>query len=165
MAKLETEYKQVILIREDLEMSPGKLAVQTNHATAMSIWKARRDAINEWIKGCIKVIVLGVPDAYELVDLDYQLKGTGLPHFLVTDLGVTEFGKPEITALGIGPAKSSEINKFTGKYKLYQPNIDWLKETYGENVLGEQDIMQLVKKSRKKEQEAFAETKKLLKSD
>ena len=93
-------------------------------------------------------------DAYELVDLDYQLKGSGLPHFLVTDLGVTEFGEPTITALGIGPAKSSEINKFTSKYNLYKPNEKFLVETFGEKVMEEQDVMDMIKEARAKKFES-----------
>jgi PTH2 family peptidyl-tRNA hydrolase len=148
MSKLNSDYKQVILIREDLEMSPGKLGVQVNHATAMGMYNAPKSNIDGWVKGCIKVILLGVPDSYELVDLDYQLKGSGLPHFLVTDLGVTEFGEPTITALGIGPAESSEINKFTSKYNLYQPNEKFLVERFGHEILENQDVMELIKKER-----------------
>lgn len=166
LEKLKSEYKQVILLDESLEMSPGKLAVQINHATAMSMWKARTYAVNEWIKGCIKVIILGVPDTYELVDLDYRLKATGIPHFLVTDLGVTEFGKPKITSLGIGPAKSSEINKFTSKYKLYKPNVKWLEDQYGAGILdSNQDIMELIKNARAEGEEAFSCLKKFLEEE
>lgn len=144
---LETEYKFVMLIRKDLPMSPGKLAVQASHATAKAMMRANKDAISQWNRQGIKTIILEVPDAYELVMLDYELDETDLARFLVTDLGITEFGKPEITSMGI-LGLSDKIDEFTKDYKLFKPNAEFL-ERY--NIEGEhvQDVMDYVTKKRK----------------
>lgn len=149
--KLKTEYKHVILIREDLPMSMGKLGVQVHHASVKSMRKANEQVVKKWNEQCIKTILLGVPDDYELVDLYYQLDESNLPFFLAIDLGVTEFGKPTITALGIGPGTSDEIDKYTSQYNLYKPNEDFLKEHF--NIDGEQvqDVMKYVEDKRKEE--------------
>jgi len=44
----------------------------------------------------------------------------GVPHFVVVDSGCANFfdGQPTITALGIGPAKRSEVKTIIGRFKL-----------------------------------------------
>jgi PTH2 family peptidyl-tRNA hydrolase len=146
---LKTEYKHVILVREDLPMSMGKFGVQIHHASVKSMKRASAEAVKRWNEQCIKTILLAVPDAYELVDLDYQLdERDDIPNFLVIDLGVTEFGEPTITSMGIGPAESDKIDEFTSKYGLYKPNEEFLKENFqidGEQV---QDVMKFIEKKR-----------------
>lgn len=165
MSKIKSEVKHVILVREDLEMSPGKLAVQIHHASIKSYQKAPGYIKKMFDEGCIKTIILGVPDAYELVNLDYKLDATNLSHFLVIDLGVTEFtdpellkeGKaiPEITTLGI-IGKSKDLNKFTAKYSLYKPDEEHLEKAF--NVKKDtQDVMKTIDKRRA---EKFGKTEK-----
>ena len=151
VASKYTEVKQVILVRSDLEMSMGKCSIQIHHAAIKSARKADKEIVKKWHRDCIKTIILEVPDDYELVDLYYRLDESGLPFFLAIDLGVTEFGKPTITALGIGPAISEDIDKYTSQYKLYKPNEEFLEENY--NIDGEQtqDVMEYVKEKRSKE--------------
>lgn len=124
---MKEDYKQVILVRNDLPMTPGKLAVQINHATAMAVMRAGVKARERWMKNAIKVVIVGVDTLEEMVELDYKLEAErGIPHFLATDLGVTEFEGATQTALAIGPAPAKAINKFTAKYNLFS---DYPKET------------------------------------
>lgn len=117
---MKEDYKQVILVRNDLPMTPGKLAVQINHATAMAVMRAGVKARERWMKNAIKVVIVGVDTLEEMVELDYKLEAErGIPHFLATDLGVTEFEGATQTALAIGPAPAKAINKFTAKYNLF----------------------------------------------
>jgi PTH2 family peptidyl-tRNA hydrolase len=114
------DYKQVILIRKDLEMSRGKLAVQINHATAMAVMRADRKTQERWMQNGIKVVIVGIDTLEEMVELDYKLQAErSIPHFMATDLGTTEFNRPEITALAVGPAPAKMINKYTSKYDIF----------------------------------------------
>ena len=144
--KLETEVKLVILIREDLPMSPGKFAVQVTHATSKAMMRASDEIIDKWNEQCIKTIILAVPDSYELVNLEYKLDNTGIAHYLVTDLGITEFGEPTITSMGI-LGESDKIDEYTKDYKLFKPNEEFL-ERY--NIDGEQtqDVMKWIEEKR-----------------
>lgn len=146
--KLNSEYKIVILIRKDLKMSMGKFAVQISHATAKAMMESNKEIVDKWNEGCIKTIILEVPDAYELVDLDYKLDNSELSHYLVADLGVTEFGEPTITCLGI-LGESELIDNFTSNYKLYEPNKEFLEENYGlEDGTQVQDVMKHIENKR-----------------
>jgi peptidyl-tRNA hydrolase len=147
--KLKSDVKLVILVRKDLSMSPGKFAVQVSHATAKAMMGASNEIVDKWNKDCIKTIVLEAPDSYTLVDLDYKLDTTSLSKFLVIDLGVTEFGAPEITSMGI-LGDSHIIDMYTQDYKLYKPNTKFLEENYGlEDGTVVQDVMKHVEKNRK----------------
>jgi peptidyl-tRNA hydrolase len=101
-------------------MSPGKLAVQINHATAMAVMRADRKVQERWMKNGIKVVIVGIDTLEEMIELDYKLQAErSIPHFMATDLGTTEFNEPQITALAIGPAPAKKINKYTSKYDLF----------------------------------------------
>ena len=66
------EFKQCIVIREDLKLSPGKLAVQVAHAAVMAVERAEkmdRSPVSEWKAEGQKKVVLkapGVPDLFRL---------------------------------------------------------------------------------------------------
>ena len=41
-------YKQVIVVRKDLKLSPGKMSVQVAHASVESLWKADGKIASKW---------------------------------------------------------------------------------------------------------------------
>jgi PTH2 family peptidyl-tRNA hydrolase len=141
---MKEDYKQVILVRKDLPMSPGKLAVQINHATAMAVMRAGTKAKERWMKNAIKVVIVEVDTLEEMVELDYKLEAErGIPHYLATDLGVTEFEGATQTALAIGPAPAKKINRFTSKYSLF---TDYPKETVKGGIANVQEAVEEVAK-------------------
>ncbi len=111
-------YKQVILVREDLKMSKGKLAVQCSHASVDVLMKSDKKVVEEWRREGMKKVVLNVKDLDELLKFQKLTNSEGLKSALIKDAGLTEFNKPEITCLGIGPDVESKIDKVTGKLKL-----------------------------------------------
>ena len=112
------EYKQAIVFRADLQMSPGKACAQAAHASLESYKKAARAAAKGWeSEGCRK-IVLQVPSLDDLLSLKKKASGLKLPNALITDAGLTEFDGPTTTCLGIGPAPSPSIDKVTGSLRL-----------------------------------------------
>jgi PTH2 family peptidyl-tRNA hydrolase len=113
-----TEYKQCIVIRDDLKLSKGKLAVQVAHAAVSASEWASRTALEEWKSGGQKKVVLRVPTLRDLFELKEVARRHDLPTALITDAGRTEIAPGTITVLGIGPAKSDELDKITGDLKL-----------------------------------------------
>ncbi|MFW6029484.1 MAG: aminoacyl-tRNA hydrolase [Halanaerobiales bacterium] len=131
------DIKQVIVIRKDLNMRKGKMVAQGAHASlkvfldkgfksdfsrnvkgdsAFSIYLT--DAMEEWMNGLYKKIVVYVESKEELIELYNQANDLNIPTALIKDEGLTEFDKPTYTALAIGPDKSNDIDKITGTLPL-----------------------------------------------
>jgi PTH2 family peptidyl-tRNA hydrolase len=108
--------KQVIVVRKDLKMSPGKMAAQVAHASVeaseRSKWK------KDWMRDSQKKTVLKCETEEELHTLYDQAKRSGLPVSMIADAGRTELPSGTVTCVGIGPAPEEEIDKITGKLKL-----------------------------------------------
>jgi peptidyl-tRNA hydrolase, PTH2 family len=111
--------KQVLIMRSDLGMSPGKLASQAAHAAVKAVANAPLKWVDEWNRsGCTK-IVLEVRSDADLISLYKLAVRNYLPVALIADEGRTEVSPGSITALGIGPAPKGDIDKITGDLKLY----------------------------------------------
>ncbi len=109
-------YKQAIVVRKDLGMSPGKTAAQVAHAS-VGAWKnADRKVSGAWESEGAKKVVLQVGDREELLEI--KERAGKLPTCLVKDAGMTELSPGTITCLGIGPAREEEIDRITGSLKL-----------------------------------------------
>lgn len=125
-------YKQVIVIRKDLNMRKGKMVAQGSHASMGAILSLQvaSDNPNEmvlkldershaWLKGNFKKITVSVNSEAELLELHQKAVQLGLINCLIKDSGLTEFnGVPTLTALAIGPDKDSVINEVTGHLPL-----------------------------------------------
>jgi len=115
-------YKQVIVLRADLNMSCGKAAAQACHAALMASEKARRRQPSwwqAWMKEGQRKIVLKVNSEDELLEKEREAKKAKIPFALISDMGLTELPLGTITALGIGPAPEVMIDKITGSLPLY----------------------------------------------
>ena len=111
-------FKQVIVIREDLDMSIGKAAAQASHACHEASKKTNKKILEAWENEGQKKVVLAAKDLKELKELKKQADKLKLPNCLITDAGLTEIKSGTITALGIGPDKDDKIDKVTGHLKL-----------------------------------------------
>jgi PTH2 family peptidyl-tRNA hydrolase len=118
------EYKQVIVIRKDLNMRKGKMCAQAAHASLSLVMREQNSKkhgtdIRDWFESGQAKIVVSVDSEQEILDLKASAGLSGLPVALITDSGYTEFkGVPTITALAIGPALKSKIDKVTSHLKL-----------------------------------------------
>lgn len=117
----DMEYKMVIVVRKDLRLSPGKMAVQVAHAAvncAIQSMKKRPEWFEKWYDEGQKKVVVKVENLNEL----YEIKGTaeaiGLITSLVVDAGLTELPPGTTTCLGIGPAPEETLDKVTGHLGL-----------------------------------------------
>jgi peptidyl-tRNA hydrolase, PTH2 family len=115
------EIKQVILVRNDLDMGKGKMAAQCCHASVMSYLeavRANKELVNEWLQEGQKKIVLKVPDDKVIKKLYEAFKFKKIPCALVNDAGLTQLPSGTITTLGVGPWKKTDIDFFTSALKL-----------------------------------------------
>ena len=112
------EYKQVILVREDLKLDKGKMAAQVAHASVEAALRSDKKIVKQWrIKG-MKKIVLKVKNKEELFKYKEIAKNNNLKTALITDAGRTSIKPGTITCLAIGPDEEKKIDDVTGKLKM-----------------------------------------------
>jgi len=109
--------KQVIVVREDLKMSSGKVAAQACHASLAAYRRADKISKTRWDVEGEKVVVVKCKDIRELMALKDKAKELRLSWATVQDAGHTEVEPGTVTALGIGPDKDEIIDKITGHLK------------------------------------------------
>jgi len=138
----KTVIKQVLVVRKDLKniqghkIRTGKLISQGAHAS-MKVFFDRghfihnisqgnysleiplTDEMKDWCENLFTKITLGVKSKEELLDIYQDAVDAGLPVAYITDSGLTEFSEPTDTALAIGPANASDIDKITGHLNLF----------------------------------------------
>jgi PTH2 family peptidyl-tRNA hydrolase len=107
--ELVFEYKQVMVVRTDLGMSGGKIAVQVAHAAVTLYQEANKTHkykkwLKKWLDEGQKKVVVKVQSEVELRDLFMQARKLDLPAVLIQDRGLTQIPPGTITTLGIGPA-------------------------------------------------------------
>jgi len=112
-----TEYKQAVLLREDLEMSKGKMIAQACHASLKAYKKADGEKKQAWEDEGSKKIVLST-DESTMIERFQRAKSSGLNAAMIKDAGKTELKPGTKTAVAIGPAKESEVDSITGDLKL-----------------------------------------------
>lgn len=115
------EHKLVVVVRDDLRMSGGKLAVQVAHAAvtcAVEAKKVKPRWFAEWYAEGQRKVVLKARDLEELRALEAKAVKAGLPRALITDAGLTELAPNTTTCLGIGPAPDEWIDPITGNLPL-----------------------------------------------
>jgi PTH2 family peptidyl-tRNA hydrolase len=115
------EFKLVIVVREDLKMSVGKLSAQVAHA-AVSCSLDAKSRKPKWFSGWYsegqRKVVLKVKGVDELRALKDKATRAKLPNVLIADAGLTELPPGTATCLGIGPAPAKDIDPITGSLPL-----------------------------------------------
>ena len=106
MASKDESPTMVLLVREDLAMSPGKVAVQCGHGAvevALSARKRSARMFEAWREGGSRKIALRVPDEAALNELRDRLS-YGILHHTVIDAGRTEVAAGTVTVMALlGP--------------------------------------------------------------
>lgn len=112
------KYKQVILVRQDLKLPPGKLSIQVAHASLDAASKSDKKIISEWKQQGGKKVALNVSDEKELFKYMGILENEGIKVALIKDAGHTVVEPGTVTCLGVGPDEEEKIDKITGKLKM-----------------------------------------------
>lgn len=111
-------YKQIIIVRKDLEMTSGKMSTQVSHA-AMAFLKSQmrehyeltdggnvkcsvtvtQDCFDDWINGIFTKVILGAKNKNQLLKAKTMAEELGMvdgkDFFLIKDCCLTEL-KPEV---------------------------------------------------------------------
>jgi peptidyl-tRNA hydrolase, PTH2 family len=117
----EFEYKQALIIRLDLNIGRGKMAVQCAHAAVSAAQEARihfPQWWKSWLEEGQRKIALKAPDLETLLHLENTARRNGLPVYLVRDRGLTQIPPDTVTCLGIGPAPSNLVDNLTSDLSL-----------------------------------------------
>jgi PTH2 family peptidyl-tRNA hydrolase len=111
-------YKQCLVIRNDIKMSCGKRCAQAAHASIGAYNNADKSLQKAWLSEGQKKVVLRADDERTLYELKVIAERGGISSSLIQDAGMTEIPPGTITALGLGPAKSEDLDKITGTLSL-----------------------------------------------
>ena len=108
----------MIVIRNDLKLTKGKLIAQACHACYDSATKVNSSIRSRWKKQGQKKIVVEVNNLEEMKKLKQKADKLKVKNSLIKDAGLTEIPPGTVTCLGIGPDQEKKINKITGSLKL-----------------------------------------------
>ena len=116
-----SEVTMVLVTRDDLKLSKGKLAAQCSHAAVNCAIKARKKAVRlyeRWNNVGARKIVVRADDEAHLRQLYAKALTAGLVCDLVKDAGHTEIPPGTVSVLGIGPSPRLAVDAITGDLKL-----------------------------------------------
>ena len=123
---MNDKVKQVIVMREDLQLSKGQMVAQGSHASIAFLTDLIKEyngeplllteAHKEWVYGTFYKVCLSVDSEKELLDIGHKAVILGLSVKYIEE--TTGFDKPTFTCLAIGPDYSSKIDPVTKHLKL-----------------------------------------------
>ncbi|PWN19645.1 peptidyl-tRNA hydrolase II [Microstroma glucosiphilum] len=121
-------HRIVLLVRDDLKMDRGKIAVQCSHAalllytlpsssTASLTSPLSRDVArwrSAWQAEGHPALPLRIPDLHSMHALALEAQQRGVPTAIVRDAGRTQVQRGSETVLGIGPAEGRVMDEICG---------------------------------------------------
>ena len=110
--------KQAILVRQDLKLPKGKLAVQVAHAAVDATLISYPKLVKEWKDQGMKKVVLKVKDLNELKEYHKKALSLNLKVTIIRDAGLTTVKPGTVTCLAIGPDSEEKIDRVIKYLKL-----------------------------------------------
>lgn len=131
---------QYIIARQDLEMSPGKMAAQCSHASAgmalafyshprnianSAAIENFRDALESWETRSFGKVVLRAKKRDQLIKICQKLDKANIPYAPIFDACRTELEPEEpngtvFTCIGVSPMFRDEVPKFLKNLQVFQ---------------------------------------------
>lgn len=122
-------FKQIIIARKDLNMTPGKLAAQVAHGSLLAVLPNinDEDIINNWIKESYTKVVLGAKNRNQLLKAKTIAEDLGLRErvdfVLVYDECRTELEREDdkgtLTVIGFKPMNVDIADKIGKKFQMF----------------------------------------------
>jgi PTH2 family peptidyl-tRNA hydrolase len=117
-------YNQVFIINQSLDMSKGKVAVQTAHGEVFYMHHLNEPhscgnwVFSQWMKdGVMKKIALKAPEQ-ELLQIAKILEQEKIWFHIVKDLGLTQIQAGSSTCIVVEPLLEEKAKKLFGHLKL-----------------------------------------------
>jgi PTH2 family peptidyl-tRNA hydrolase len=121
--------KLAIIVRTDLGMSKGKIAVQVGHASVAAYRKATNclrkehtelsESVRErWYNEGQKKIVLKTKDKDSLLEIAANALQLGFNIEYIKDFGLTQVAPDTLTCIAIGPEEDEKIDSITQELSL-----------------------------------------------
>lgn len=146
--KNDEPYKQVIIVRKDLDMTKGKMAAQVSHASMAFLTRMARQGATKtrdgsyettmafdkglyekWIEGAFTKCVLEAKNKNDILKAARMADSAGMKegvdYFLIYDNCYTELTPEEqdgtcLTCIGFRPMRADVIDVIGKKYQLYK---------------------------------------------
>ena len=117
------KFTQAIVVRKDIEIPKGKLAVQVAHASVgLLVKNASIDTYNdiiEWFIEGQRKIVFKCENLDKIFEIAKNASEYDIPQYIVKDMACTVFENPTVTCIGLGPCTIEKMNLITKDLKLY----------------------------------------------
>ncbi len=113
----DEEYKMVIVMRNDLKMSKGKIAAQASHAAVNCAFASKKKdpkGFDRWYSDGQKKVVLKIDSLEALYEIKAIADANNIVNSVITDAGRTEIPSGSVTCIGLGPNAESVLDKITG---------------------------------------------------
>lgn len=120
MAEDKYKYKQMLVMRKDLNMRKGKIVAQGAHAS-MKAYLEHKDhpSVLGWLNDRFAKIAVSVDSEAELFEIANKARAADLIVSIIQDAGFTEFnGVATYTCIAVGPATHEELAPITGHLSL-----------------------------------------------
>ncbi|XP_042215349.1 uncharacterized protein LOC121861549 isoform X1 [Homarus americanus] len=120
--KVLGEFKLVLVVRDDLKMGKGKVAVQCCHATLKAykqIQKMNPKVLRAWEMNGQPKVILKVNDEATMMDVTSLAMDAGMITSLIHDAGCSQIAPESPTVLGLGPGSVEVLDQITGHLKQY----------------------------------------------
>lgn len=115
------EYKLVIVVRNDLKMTKGKIAAQASHAAVNCAFAAKKKdprGFDKWYSEGQRKVVLRADSLEQIYEIKAVADANKIINSVITDAGRTEIPSGTVTCIGLGPSCDSAMDKITGELKM-----------------------------------------------
>ena len=115
------EYKLVIVMRNDLKMTKGKIAAQASHAAVNCAFAAKKKdprGFDKWYSEGQRKVVLRADSLEQIYEIKAMADANKIINSVITDAGRTEIPSGTVTCIGLGPSCDSVMDKITGELKM-----------------------------------------------
>lgn len=116
-----SELKMWLAVREDLALSPGKLATQAGHAYQVLTFEALRqcpETLAAYVQANMPKISVRADDLAMLERVAREAEAANIPFAVITDAGRTEIEPGTQTVCAFGPSTREALPPFLKRLRL-----------------------------------------------